>query len=274
MGVGAVERLAPPARGVGHAQHAAQQLLHRRGAAQFLQAAQHIGKRAVPALAQRLHGDDVAHRAVARRQGDVIQATLLAGGHDHLMGRQLQFIDQIIAQLFGRHFFARVLGLKEHDGPHIARARRLVLQCLGLQLALGLHRAEYGGGPALGVLGQYDGQLDHVLGRELLRTDVVQHVGLGGNGRGRQLQDERGVEPLQRREALVRLGGVRLVHDEEGLVQRQPVGQAPARLARKACQHAGGVALHILVRHQRVGQLAQAAQRPLVHAPEMRLETF
>ena len=68
MRISTVERLAPAPCGVGHAQHAAQQLLHRCRAAKRLQRAQHIGKRAIPALAQRLHRDDKAHRAVAPLQ--------------------------------------------------------------------------------------------------------------------------------------------------------------------------------------------------------------
>ena len=275
MGIGPVQRLAPAPLGIGHAQHAAQQLLYRRGAAQLLQAAQHVGKGAVPAFAQGLHGDDEAHRAMARGQVQVFQPARGAGGHYHLRLRQLQFIDEVAAQFLGRHLVARVLRLEQHDGPHIAVALGLVFQRLGFQLALRLHRAKHGGGPALGVLGQHDGQLDHVLGRQLLCAHVVEHIGLGFDRRGRELQDARGVQPLQRREALVRLGVVRLVHDDDGPVQRQPVGQAPARLAHKARQDAGGVLRHVLGRHHRIGQRVQAGQvAPALSALALRQRVF
>ena len=250
MGVSAVERLAATLAGVGHAQHTAQQLLHGRGAGEFLQAAQHIGKRAVPALAQRLHGDDVAHRAMARCQVDIVQPARGAGGHGNLVLGQLQFIDEVAAQCFGRHLVAHVLCLKQHDGAHVAVALGFVFQCFGLQLALRLHGPQHGGGPALGVLGQDDGQFDHVLACQLLRADVVEHIGLVRHRCGGQFQDERWVEPLQGGEAFVGFGVVRLIDDDQGPVQRQPVGQAPARLADKALQHAGAVAGSVFCRHQ------------------------
>lgn len=84
-----------------------------------------------------------------------------------------------------------------------------------------------------------------------------------------------GVQPLQRREALVRLGVVRLVHDDDGAVQRQPVGQAPARLAHKARQDAGGVLRHVLGRHHRIGQRVQAGQvAPALSALALRQRVF
>ena len=274
MGIGAVERLAPAPARLRHAQHAAQQLLHRRGAGQLLQAAQHIGKRAVPALAQRLHCNHIAHRASARRQINVVQPALGARGHHDLVVWQIELLHQIAAQSLGRHFVAQVLRLKQHDGPHMTVPIGLVLQGLGLQFALRLHGAKHGGGPALGVLGQHDGQLDHVLGRQLLRADVVEHIGLGRNRRGRQLQNERGVQALQRGEALVRFGVVRLVHDEQGAVQCQPVGQAPARLAHKARQHTRGILRGVVCRHHGIGQSLQAGHAALWRALEVRLKAL
>ena len=70
--------------------------------------------------------------------------------------------------------------------------------CLGFQQALVLHRIEHRGLPAARVLHQRNRHLDHVLGLQLLGRDMEEHVGALGNRRGRQLEDERRVQALQR----------------------------------------------------------------------------
>ena len=57
-------------------------------------------------------------------------------------------------------------------------------------------------------------------------------------------------------------------------MQRQPVGQAPARLVDKACQHASFVANCFLSRHQRIRQAMQHAQLLLVTAFKVPLKTL
>ena len=181
------------------------------------------------------------------------------------------------AQRFGRHGLPLVLRLKQHDGAHVLRARRFVLQRRGLQRALRLHGAKHRLRPAFGVLGQGNRQLDHAFGRQLLRADVVEHVGARRNRRGRQLQQTRGVQPLERGKALVRLGVVRLIDDDDGPLQRQPVRQALARLADKAAQQGAAILRRFFRGDQGIGQVAQRRQIAWMlafHRLEMPLKAF
>ena len=278
MGIGLVQ-CRPGARpGIGHAQHPAQQLLNRRGRADGLHAAQHIGKRAVPAFTQGLRGDDVAHRAGAAGQVQLGQATFSAGGHHHLLERDVQVVQQMRAQHVHGHRLAAVLRLQQHDGADVVAlvwaGVGFFLLGLGLQQALLLHRVEHGRLPAARVFHQRNRHLDHVLGLQLLGRHMEQHIAAPGNGRGRQLQDQRRVQALERLEAALGLGVVGLIDDHIGLAQRQPVGQAETRLAHKARQQAaaGPGLRHIVGRDQCIGQATQRRQRRRWLAAEMRLE--
>ena len=266
MRVGAVERIAPARAGVRHAQHPAQQLLDRRGARQLLQRTQHIGKRAIPAFAQRLHGDDEAHRAAPGGQVQPFEFTRVARRHLDLCFGNVQFVLQIAAQGFRRHFGVLVLRLEQNDGPHIAKTGGFVFQRLAFEPALVLHGGKHRLLPAQRMLGQGNRQLDHALRRQFLGADVVQHIGFGGNRRGRQLQNRARVQPPERGKTLVGLGVVRLIDDQQRRMQRQPVGQAPARLAFAALQHARAVRRHVGTGDHRIGQVVQHAQPLFVTA--------
>ena len=274
MRVGPVQRIAPARAGVWHAQHPAQQLLHRRRAGELLQRTQHIGKRAIPAFAQRLHGDDKAHRAAAGRQVQPFEFTRVARRDLDLLGRNVQLVFQIAAQCLGRHFGVLVLRLEQHDGPHIAKTGGFVLQRFAFEPALVLHGGKHRLLPALRMFGQRNRQLDHAFSRQLLRADVVQHIGFGRNWRGRQLQNRARVQTLEGGKALVGLGVVRFVDDQQRAVQRQPVGQAPARLAFAAAQHARAVGRHIGAGDHRIGQVVQHPQPLFIAARKMPFKVF
>ena len=64
------------------------------------------------------------------------------------------------------------------------------------------------------------------------------------------------------------------VNNHQRLVQRQPVGQAPARLADKATEYARAVVVGFGSRNNRVRQAVQHAQTLLIAAPEVPLEAF
>ena len=254
--------------------------LDRRGRADALHRAQHIGERAVPTLAQRLHRDDEAHRAIARGQVQALQFALRAGGHLHLRFGNVKLVQKVRMQHIHIHRLGAVLRLQQHDGADV---RALVRAGFGFfllrfhfQQALRLHRVEHRRLPAARVLHQLDRHLDHVVGLQLLRRHMEQHVGPLRHGRGRQLQDHRRVEPLQGLEAALGLGVVRLVDDHVRLAQREPVRQRPARLADKARQHraAGLVGGRFLGGDEGVRQFVQCPQRLCRHAAEVRLEGF
>ena len=107
---------------------------------------------------------------------------------------------------------------------------------------------------------------------------MKQHVGALGHGRGRQRQDQRRVQALQRFETALGLGVVGLVDDVIRLAQRQPGGQARARLADETRRHlAAGLAARrvgarICGRYQRTGQAVQGGPCSRRHTAKVRLE--
>ena len=269
MGIGAVQRRAALARGVGHAQHAAQQLFHGGARTHVLQRTQHVGERAVPAFAQCVDGDDMAHQAAGVEQVHTVQPALVAGGDNDLGRRGMAFVYQVLAQHVRRDFAALVLRLKQHDGPQGAR----LFAGLAFQMPAAQHRVAHSVWPAL-MFGQHHRQLDHVFGLQLARADAVQQVGLARHRRGRQLQNGAGRHALQRFEGGVGLGVVGLVHHHQRPRQRQQVGQRMFDAA-DVCQlqKPAAVFTHIGGRH-----LLQRVQRRRRHAGaqvrKVRVEIF
>ena len=92
----------------------------------------------------------------------------------------MQLVLKMLAQGGRRNLIVLVLRLKQHDGPYIAVAGGFILQRLAFQRALALHGGKHGLLPALGVLGQCNGQLDHAFRGQFLRADVMQHIGFAG----------------------------------------------------------------------------------------------
>ena len=280
MRVGLVQRCPGPALCVGHAQDAAEQLLDGRGRSDGLHRAQHVRERAVPALAQGLHGDDEAHRAVAGRKVQAFEFALRAGRHLHLRFGNVQLEGQVCPQDVDVDRLSAVLRLEQHDRPDVGALVRpglgFFLHRFGFKQALRLHCVEHGTFPAARVLDQLDRHLDHVGGLQLLRRNVEDDVGSLRHRRRRELEDHRRVQAQQRLEAALGLRVVRFVDDHERLAQRQPVGERPARRADEAAEHraAGLVGGRILGRDQRAGQAVQDLQRRCRHAAKVRLEGF
>lgn len=76
-----------PPRGVGHPEHAAEELLHVHGAPNAGDGAEDIGEGAIPSFLQRFDGDDVLDRARAIEEIDAVQLPLVAGGHRDFVRR-------------------------------------------------------------------------------------------------------------------------------------------------------------------------------------------
>ena len=114
------------------------------------------------------------------------------------------------------------------------------------------------------MFGQRNRQLDHGLRSQLLGADVVQHIGFGGDGRRCQLQNGAGIQALERGKAFVGFGVVRLVHNQQRFMKRQPVGQAPAWLADKATEYPCFIVDSLFSRDHRIRQIAQHPQALLV----------
>ena len=220
MRIGAVQRRALAPRGVGHAQHAAQQLFHVLARTHVLQRAQHVGERTVPAFLQGFDGDDVTHGAGTVEQVQPVQAALVAGGDDDFGIGRVFLVQQVLAQHGGWHIAGLVLRLEQHDGAHVQGFVRR----LGFQMRAAQHGVAHGVCPVL-VLGQHHRQLDHVFGLQLARADAVQHVGLLGHRRGREFQDGAGRHAPQCFEGGVGLRVVRFVHHHQRAGQRQQIGQ-------------------------------------------------
>ena len=224
MGIGAVQRRAGAPPRVRHAQHPAEQLLHVLARPHVLQRAQNVGERAVPALLQRLDGDDEAHRTGTVEQVDAVQPTLLAGGDDDLVRRDVLLLYQVLAQHVGRCSTVAVVRLEQNQRAQIAAALPFLMGGLGFELLAAQHRVAHRVFPGR-VLGQHDRQLDHVLGFQFARGHAVQHVGLLRHRRGGQLEDGAGRNPRKRGKGGVGLGVVGLVDHDDRPRQRQQIGQ-------------------------------------------------
>ena len=184
--VAGVQCLAPRLAHLRQAQDAAHQLRH--GALAFAggQGAQHIGKGAVPALLQRLLGDDHAHLAGGREQFLVANFVFLAGffadvgiRKTQLRQKRARILRVDIARI--HLVFAGALHLHQHDGPDVAPGlalqlagftlQRIELACAFCQAALPIH-------PAAHI--HMDGQLDHLRRVQVGAAHIHQNVGATG----------------------------------------------------------------------------------------------
>ena len=101
------------------------------------------------------------------------------------------------------------MGLKQHDGPDVAPAGFLLLLGLQLQVALQLQRRVNDFGQVVVVIDD-DGQLHHVLLFERQRVHEADDVAVFAR-RGRQVEDEGGVQVLEHVHAQVTLRVVAFV---------------------------------------------------------------
>ncbi|OIQ73663.1 hypothetical protein GALL_446960 [mine drainage metagenome] len=218
VGIGLVQGLLLPGTGIGHAQHAAEQLLHVLGRVHRLQRGQHIGEGAIPAFLERFYGDDVPNRAGTVEQVDAVEFLLCPGGHRDLALGDVLFIEQVLAHHIDRGLIALGCRLDQDDGADVVglRLRR------GLQLVAGANGVGHTVAPTLRMLGQHDRQLDHLLGLQLLGAHMVQHV-VARNRRGGEFDDAARVHPPERLEEALGAVVVRFVHDDHRALQVQPV---------------------------------------------------
>ena len=170
-GVGPVQLGDRPAAGKRHPQHPAQQLFNIGGAVNARDRAEHIGKGTVPALFERLDGDDVLNRTAPIKQVKAVEFALFAGRHRNRAGRDMLNPGQMRLQHPGRDFPALLLGLKQNDGPDVVG---VTAGRLGQRGPPGNRRVDR----VLPVvmLGQHDRQRDHVRSLQLLGGDAVQNV--------------------------------------------------------------------------------------------------
>ena len=77
--IGEIQHFAAVFLRVGQPKHTSQNLLHIHGRSAVCHRSQHIGKWAVPALFQGIHGDNVPDGAVWRQQVHIFQLVLIAG---------------------------------------------------------------------------------------------------------------------------------------------------------------------------------------------------
>ena len=120
---------------VGQAKYAPQNLLHIHGRSAVCHRGQHIGKGAVPALFQGIHGDDVPDGAVLGQQVHIFQLVLIAGFDGNFL-----FRNTAVHQCFLDFFICSAvrivagLGLEQNDGTNIAPTGFLIPFGLCLQL--------------------------------------------------------------------------------------------------------------------------------------------
>ena len=264
-----VERLLHAATCVWHAKYAAKQLLDRRRRSHGLHRAQDVCERTVPAFAQRLHGDDETDGTVGRAQVHAFQPARIAGRDGDLPRRNVQLIDQMLLQRINVNRLGPVLRLKKYDRSNVVS----FLLRFGFQLALRLHGIEHRRLPALRMFHEDDRKLDHVLRRKLLGRDVIENVGMFRDGRGGQFQNCRWVEPLQCLEASLGLRVVRLIDDDQGLLQSKPVGKRVLRLADIALYRRFRIG-RILHSNERVRNLSKRRKPVRRQTAKMGLECF
>ena len=257
-----VQRGAPGLGHVGQAQDAAHELRHSPNVFARRQRAQHIGKRAVPALLQRLLGDDGAHRALGGEQIDVlwrVQVVALGGFDGDLRLGQAQ-LHQIGLGVLGvdkarvAHVFAGALHLHQQYRADVAvgvalQRGSLVLQGVQPFQATGQTRLPVV--PAAHV--HMDGQLDHFGLVQVGAAHVDQDVGATALDRtharcGRQFQHKTGVKAVYGGQRRLGVGVVALVNHHHG-------AQEPHHIAQRAFHNAalGGARLLLAGAPRRVG---------------------
>ena len=171
-GVGAIERgrLAPLRVRLAH--HAPEQLHRVRPALHVRHGAQDVGRRAVPSLLERLHGDDARHVTVRITDVHAVQLLLLGRHRPHRLLRHLCLLDEESPQLVRRHLAPHVRRLEQNDRPQERRPplRRLPRGQF-LQLGPLRERRQNGLRPVVAELRQLDRELHHLLVEELRRPD-------------------------------------------------------------------------------------------------------
>src|SRR5712692_6775510 len=201
-------------------------LLDSRGRARLLETAQHVGEWAVPSLAQLLHGNDKAHRAL--RCSDVLhvlQLVELADRNLYLVFPDAELAHQTFTQRLAR---IHTLRLEQQNGSQIlARLLRLSRREL---FEVGAQGDGFGEQlVALARVPRDDAQRQfyHVRRFQLRCRDVMQHVRrvLRPRGRGGELDDARRQYVAERGEGKVGARVVRLVYDDNGPAQPQHVHQ-------------------------------------------------
>ena len=223
-------------------QDATDDLLDSRRRASFLEAAKHIGKGAVPALAQFLDGENEAHSAF--RRSDVCDAFQLfqpAHGNLHLVFRDIEFLHEPVAQWFA---VVHTLRLDEQDRPEIFSSRLPLRHGQHFQARAQADRLRQ----QLIALARMPAenaqrQLHHLRRVQFRRRHPMQDVRrrirllLSGSGfqlsarwRRRELDNARRLHRAQRRKGKLRPRIVRLVHDDDGAAHPQHIDEGIFRL--------------------------------------------
>ncbi len=234
---------------MGQAQDAAHELRHRANVLARGQRAQHVGKRAVPALLQRLLGDDGAHLALRRQQVDVlwrIQVVVVRGLDGDLLFGQTQ-LHQIRLGVFGMdktcvaHVLARALHLHQQDGADVAIGFALQRKGLSLQAVEPLQAAGQTTLPITPAAHIHmNGQLDHLGFVQIGAAHIHQNVGAAAlvaadPWRGRQFQHETRVEAVNRLECRLGVGVVAFVNDDHGAQQAHHIAERAFHNAPLGC---------------------------------------
>ena len=100
---GAVQILGLATLGIRHPQETSQQLLDVHRALDPRDGTERIGEGTIPALLQRLDGDDGLDRALRIEQVDAVQLALIAGRHGDLLLGDLLDLHQVLLQHLDRH---------------------------------------------------------------------------------------------------------------------------------------------------------------------------
>ena len=119
VGVGLVHRILPAACRVGHAQHAAQQLLDVLVAVHLRHRTEHIGEGAVPAFLQCLLGDDDFDGAIPGEQVDTVDLALVAGGDGDALSSTPSISIKCLFTSSTVAAPARAFGLYQQDRPNV-----------------------------------------------------------------------------------------------------------------------------------------------------------
>ena len=194
--IGEIQYLAAVLLRVGQPKHPPQNLLHIHGRSAVCHRGQHIGKGAVPALFQGIHGDDVPDGAVWGQQVHIFQLVLIAGfDGDFLFGNAAVHQRFLYFFVCGAVCIVAGLGLEQNDGTNIAPAGFLLPFGLSLQLSTNSDSIPIYIGLRLAVIDD-DRQLDHVGLFQTCsvhkRDDVAFLFGGGG-----QVKHKAGIEVLQ-----------------------------------------------------------------------------
>ena len=189
--------------GIGHAQHAADQLLDGSGGRRIADRTKHIGERAIPALSQLVDRDDETHRAFGRHQIRLADLVERASVNLYVLGAHVKLFDQRRLNLLGCLGFTGFrhrLRLNQGNGPD--KGQPLLCRRVGnrFQFFTALHCRRQDFQPVAAAF-EVDRQLDHPFVFQFQGARGVQNVAgearadsvlriMSVFGRRRQLQDE------------------------------------------------------------------------------------